>query len=274
MGRAHEAGSQAATPRARWRVLEGARASGPREITCRWKAAPGSVKDLRKQVPSAAREGEAQADPERVAEAGLLDGGTAEATQALRGDLLTREAAEGHEASEVELGALRAAEQAAAGQHPFGTVLPFERRASRARLKLGGRRQTTSHLRWRCCKASRTTAWESSGSLGARAEGRLQKSVRGIFPALSAAPARVARTGWGSTERPLLVTGEPERAGRQGCGVSERLPNSDRMRAWRGSDVEHRTDGRRPGPTSRPALNRRVGIGSWRDGPGRDRAQA
>lgn len=193
----------------------------------------------------------------------------------LSGTTCSRGAAGGRQGvSEVELGALRAAEQAAARQRRSGTALPFARRASRARPKLGGRRQTTSHLRWRCREASRKTARESSGSLGARAEGRLQKSVRGIFPALSAAPARVTRTGLGSTERPLLVTGEPERAGREGCGASERLPNSDRARARLGSDVEHRADGRRPGPTSRPALTRRAGIGSWRGGSGRDPAQA
>jgi hypothetical protein len=65
-------------------------------------------------------------------------------------------------------------------------------------------------------------ARESSGFVGARAVGRLQKSVRGIFPALLAKLARVTLTALGSTDRPLLVTVELERFGQQGCWVNER----------------------------------------------------
>jgi hypothetical protein len=67
-------------------------------------------------------------------------------------------------------------------------------------------------------------ARESIGSVGARAVGRLQKSVRGIFPASSLLPARVAEAALGSTDRPLLVTVEQERFGQQGCRVNERWP--------------------------------------------------
>jgi hypothetical protein len=72
--------------------------------------------------------------------------------------------------------------------------------------------------------ARRVKARESSGSVGARAVGRLQKSVRGIFSASPAEPARATSTASGSTDRPLLVTVEPERFGRQGCWVNEREP--------------------------------------------------
>jgi hypothetical protein len=65
-------------------------------------------------------------------------------------------------------------------------------------------------------------ARESSGSVGARAVGRLQKSVRGIFPASLAELARATWTALGSTDRPLLMTVELERFGQQGCWVNER----------------------------------------------------
>jgi hypothetical protein len=103
-----------------------------------------------------------------------------------------------------------------------GAHLLVSRRASRARLKLEGRRQPTFYPgrgRRKACEAR-----ESSGSEGARAVGRLQKSVRVIFSALSPEPARVEEAALGSTDRPLLVTVEPERFGRQGCWVNERLP--------------------------------------------------
>jgi hypothetical protein len=99
--------------------------------------------------------------------------------------------------------------------------------------------------------------------VGARAVGWLQKSVRGIFPAWSPMPARVAEIASGSTDRPLLVTVEPERFGRQGCWVNERWLKREREVARPGSNVRHLSDGRRPGPTSPTALTRRWGIGSW-----------
>lgn len=93
----------------------------------------------------------------------------------------------------------------------------------RARLKLEGRRQPNL-LPLQKDVARRFEAGESSGSVGARAVGRLQKSVRGIFPALSAVLARVTLTASGSTDRPLLMTVELERFGQQGCWVNERKP--------------------------------------------------
>jgi hypothetical protein len=90
----------------------------------------------------------------------------------------------------------------------------------KARLKLEGRRQPHFHPRRGRRKAFE--ARESSGSVGARTDGRLQKSVRGIFPASSTSPARVAETALGSTDRRLRVTVGLPRFGRQGCWVNER----------------------------------------------------
>jgi len=44
---------------------------------------------------------------------------------------------------------------------------------------------------------------ESSGRSGARAVGRLQRSVRGIFPSLPSSPVRATRAASDSTVRPL-----------------------------------------------------------------------
>lgn len=46
----------------------------------------------------------------------------------------------------------------------------------------------------------------------------MQKSERGIFPALSWLPARVAETALGSTDRPFLVTEEWSAPGGKGAG--------------------------------------------------------
>lgn len=89
-----------------------------------------------------------------------------------------------------------------------------------ARLKLEGRRQP--HFHPRRGRREAFEARESSGSEGARTVGRLQKSVRGIFPASLTAPARAAETALGSTDRRLLVTVEHVRFGPQGCRVNER----------------------------------------------------
>jgi hypothetical protein len=87
-------------------------------------------------------------------------------------------------ASEIGLRALRAVDNAATAKHPSGGALlstRLARRASNARSKLEARRQTSLHLRRSAAK--RSSAWESSGCSSARAEGRLQKSARVIFPA-------------------------------------------------------------------------------------------
>lgn len=113
---------------------------------------------------------------------------------------------------------LNEAEGSAAPVRYGAPLLPG--RALKARLKLGGRRQPDFHPsrgRRKACEAR-----ESSGSAGARADGRLQKLVRCIFPASSTAPARVVETALGSTDRSLLVTVELSRFGRQGCRVTER----------------------------------------------------
>lgn len=95
----------------------------------------------------------------------------------------------------------------------------------------------------------------------------MQKSERGIFPALSRLPARVAETALGSTDRPFLVTEELERSGRQGCWVNERWLKRTREVARPGSNVGHQSDGRHPGPTSLAVLTRRLGhrVLAWQE---------
>lgn len=70
---------------------------------------------------------------------------------------------------------------------------------------------------------------ESSGRSGARSVGRLQRSVRSIFPRLPPPPARGVEAASGSTDRRLFRDGELARFGRQGCWVNTYEPNSERV---------------------------------------------
>jgi hypothetical protein len=136
-------------------------------------------------------------------------------------------------ASEVERRALREAETRPRRVGPVrsGAPLPLAESAFAApwrksveRTAEAGGTASTEPSTFAEDVARRVRARESSGSVGARAVGRLQKSVRGIFSASPAEPARATSTASGSTDRPLLVTVEPERFGRQGCWVNERKP--------------------------------------------------
>jgi hypothetical protein len=133
-----------------------------------------------------------------------------------------------------------------------GSVAPVRRssppegwRASEARLKLEGRRQPSPppepraprgvrsggverDLRCSCCR--------SVAEVGERHLPRVAGGARKGF---------ADRVGQHGSAAP--VTRSAIRSGQQGCLASKREPNSERVRAWLGSNVGHHADGRRSG---------------------------
>jgi hypothetical protein len=113
----------------------------------------------------------------------------------------------------------------------------------------------------------RSPAQESSGYSGARAVGRLQKSVRDILPSLAPSFVRAVGVVSDSTDRPLYVTGSRLDSDDKGVERAARKPTSKRAAARHGSNAGHQADGRRSGPNElhcpNPAEENR--------GPGRGR---
>lgn len=156
-------------------------------------------------------------------EAAPLDGLAVEMVLAVQAHPTCSDEAGGRQrASEVGPRALRAVENAAAGQRRSGAMLLSSNKEGVGGLAEARGTASTEPSTRAEGAARRHLAKESSGISSARAVGRLQKSVRGIFPASSAKLARVTLTASGSTDRPLLMTVEPERFGQQGCWVNER----------------------------------------------------
>lgn len=147
----------------------------------------------------------------------------------------------------VGLRASCTADNASTSRRRSGAALLFcsaEERRKPARSWRGGVKRTSTGANG-AAKHSRQRS--RFGRSGARAAGRLQRSVRSIFPRPSLSPERATEAASDSTDRLLHVTGSWFASGDKGAGSTRGSRTANTKKTRSDSDVGHRAEGRRPG---------------------------